>query len=240
VSRRLVRVALVCCLLLLIVAKAEAGMAAPLPGKEALARVLRLNGTARERLQALSLFLLVLLLCALGVRFLWNSFCRDFPKLPRLSFGKALVGVLLWGFLFVLVLAMIGGARELMTPGAWRKVGFTYQLNLPPREEPDLDLERRQHLEKLRTALLQFAATHNGRFPSTGEMSAIPRSLWVVPGSDGLRYHYVAGLRAGHTDEILVYEPMVDPDERLTLRINGDILSVPAHTLPLPASGAKP
>jgi hypothetical protein len=30
--------------------------------------------------------------------------------------------------LFLLVLTMISGARELMTPGAWEKKGFTYQL----------------------------------------------------------------------------------------------------------------
>lgn len=232
--------ALACCLLLLHGAEAGAGMAAPLPGKDELARVLRLNGTVRERLQAISLFLLVLLLCTLGARLLWNSLRRDFPNLPRLSFGKAFVGVLLWCFLFVLVLAMIGGARELMTPGAWRKVGFTYQLDPPRRAEPDPEQQRRQHLEELRTALWQFAATHEGRFPSTGEMSALSRSLWEIPGSGGLRYHYVPGLRAGHTDQVLVYEPELDPDERLVLRINGDILSVPAHTLPLPPRETKP
>jgi hypothetical protein len=62
------------------------------------------------------------------VRFLWNLLQRDFPKLPRLSFHKAIAGVLLWGLLFVIVLAMISGARELMTPGTWMKDGGTYRL----------------------------------------------------------------------------------------------------------------
>ncbi len=34
--------------------------------------------------------------------------------------------------LCVVVLTMISGARELMTPGAWQKDGFTYS-----RTEPD-------------------------------------------------------------------------------------------------------
>ncbi len=36
--------------------------------------------------------------------------------------------MIIWGLLFVLVLTMISGARELMTPGAWEKEGFTYVL----------------------------------------------------------------------------------------------------------------
>lgn len=36
--------------------------------------------------------------------------------------------VVLWGLLFIVVLAMISGARELMTPGAWEKQGATYRL----------------------------------------------------------------------------------------------------------------
>jgi hypothetical protein len=55
---------------------------------------------------------------------LWNSLQRDFPRLPRLSFSRALAGVVLWGLLFIIVLTMISGARELMTPGAWQRQGF--------------------------------------------------------------------------------------------------------------------
>jgi len=55
--------------------------------------------------------------------------------LPRLSFGRALAGVILWGLLFFIVLTMISGARELMTPGAWKKDGATYKLADDPAEE---------------------------------------------------------------------------------------------------------
>ena len=102
---------------------AQAGMPAPF----------RLAELARLRLETISFFLLVFLISALGVKWVWNSLRADFPRLPRLSFGKALGLVGLWGLLFVVVLAMISGARELMTPGAWeRKEGAaTYQLKRP-------------------------------------------------------------------------------------------------------------
>ena len=54
--------------------------------------------------------------------------CADFTRLPRLSYSKALAMVVLWGLLFVVVLTMISGARELMTPGAWKKNGITYSV----------------------------------------------------------------------------------------------------------------
>ncbi len=69
------------------------------------------------------------------VQFLWNSLAKDFPKLlPRMRFSQALAFVLLLGTLFVIVLTMISGARELLTPGAWKKTGWTYTL--PPEEPP--------------------------------------------------------------------------------------------------------
>ena len=65
----------------------------------------------------------------LAIQRVWNASRADFPRLPRLSFGKAVGVVFLWGLLFLLVLTMISGARELLTPGAWRKEGFTYKLD---------------------------------------------------------------------------------------------------------------
>jgi hypothetical protein len=220
---------LACCLLLALALPALAGMASPLPTEPVEYRkVLRLDGTARERLDAISFFVLGLVLAAAAVRWLWNALQRDFPVLPRLSFARALAGVLLWGLFAVVVLTMIAGARELMTPGAWRKQGFTYQLADAAVQEPapTVDSLRRQHLERLRTALWQFAATHQGRFPSPSKMSAIPAELWEVPGSGGMRYLYVPGLSAGHLPELLVYEPELDPQRRFVLKANGDVLSV--------------
>ena len=119
---------------------ALAGMPAPLPTD--VERVLQLNAPALVRLQTISFFLLAFSLCAGAVMLLWNYLQRDFTWLPRLSFGKAAAGILLWGLLFIIVLTMISGARELMTPGAWEKQGFTYKLTNqasppPPAKEAE-------------------------------------------------------------------------------------------------------
>jgi hypothetical protein len=98
-------------------------------------RFLRVNDTAYERFQAISFFLMAFLACAAVVMLLWNYVRRDFPALPRLSFGKATAGLLLWGLLFVIVLTMISGARELMTPGAWEPDGVTYRLREKDKSE---------------------------------------------------------------------------------------------------------
>ncbi len=213
--------------------QAIAGMASPLPSRSALEKTFRLNESALVRLQTLSFFLFAVLLSALGVQLLWNYLQRDFPRIPRLSFGKALGGVVLWGLLFIIVLAMIGGARELMTPGAWQKQGFTYKLVKESRQgaEPTQEAMRRRHLERLRTSLWQFAAIHMGRFPTMEELTVIPNELWEVSESGGMRYLYVQGKSAGHVPELLVYEPELEVDQRLVLRTNGDILSQPTSEI---------
>jgi hypothetical protein len=115
-----------------------------------------------------------------------------------------------------------------MTPGAWRKQGFTYKLadGSEAAAEPNPEAVRRQHLEKLRTALWHFAATHNGRFPNADEVTAIPRELWEVPDGGGLRYLYRTGLTAGHAPDPLAWEPELDAGERFVLRVNGDVLTM--------------
>src|SRR5205823_8747565 len=49
-----------------------------------------LNDVVRLRLEDISFFLVLLALCTLGVRFVWNVLQRDFPKIPRLTFGREL------------------------------------------------------------------------------------------------------------------------------------------------------
>src|SRR5438270_1167539 len=88
-----------------------------------------LSDAASLRLQTISFFLVLFLGSAVVIRWGWNALRTDFPRLPRLSYGRALGLVGLWGLLFLLVLTMISGARELMTPGAWKKDGPTYTLN---------------------------------------------------------------------------------------------------------------
>ncbi len=93
-----------------------------------------LSHLARLRLQDISFFIVVILLCAAVVRMLWNGLSKDFTRLPRITYLRALGATLLWGLMFILVLTMISGARELMTPGAWEPEGGTYRLDDPRPE----------------------------------------------------------------------------------------------------------
>lgn len=102
------------------------GMPSILP--EDLPTFLRLNEEPHQRLQSISFFLLGVAVTAIAVKLLWNTLAREIPVLPRLTLSKAFSVVVLWGLLFVVVLTMISGARELMTPGAWQKTGLTYTL----------------------------------------------------------------------------------------------------------------
>src|SRR5262245_55160408 len=153
---------------------ARAGMPALLPVNPK--KYLEPNEWSRDRFDGISFFLVAFLASAFLVKLLWNYLRRDFPSLPRLGYGRALAGVFLWGLLFVIVLTMISGARELMTPGAWKKQGFTYKLaDAPdPSHDPSPATLRRQHLEQLRQALRHFAATHQGHSPSAGARTQIP------------------------------------------------------------------
>lgn len=110
-----------------------AGMPSPLPDDFRALPIF--SGSIRQRLESISFFLFAFLCMTVFVQFLWNSLANDFPKLlPRMRFSRALAFVLLLGTLFVIVLTMISGARELLTPGAWKKTGWTYSL--PPEEPP--------------------------------------------------------------------------------------------------------
>ena len=90
--------------------------------------VITLSDVAALRLSGISFFVALILLVAWLIRFLWNTLRRDFPKLPLLNYKGSLALVLLLGLCFNIVLLMISGTRELMTPGAWEKHGTTYQL----------------------------------------------------------------------------------------------------------------
>ncbi|MFO0936174.1 MAG: hypothetical protein U0798_06635 [Gemmataceae bacterium] len=212
-------------LLILVFAPAVfAGMPAPLPDQPE--RVLHLGESPMARLQTLSFFLLVFLLSSAAFMLLWNYVRRDLTFLPRITFGRATAGVFLWGLLFVVVLTMISGARELMTPGAWRKQGFTYQLTPTPTPETkanSFETDRREHLEKLRTALLMFAAKHGGAFPQPYERDAIAADLWLMPNRGNLPYLYRPGLTARDRPALLVIEPELNSQRRLVLKTTGEI-----------------
>jgi len=187
-----------------------------------------LTDFARLRLDAISFFLMVLLLCAWGVKGLWNSFRTEFPKLPRISYRRSLLLTTLWGLVFVIVLTMISGARELMTPGAWRKDGFTYALDkkeLPPLK-PARDVDTPTREDKLRllgAELLRYAIRHEGRFPSERDArELIAAEFWQLPAMPATKYLYLEG-RHAEVDSLLAWEPAVFDDTPLGLFTSGEV-----------------
>lgn len=187
-----------------------------------------LTDLARMRLDAISFFLAVLVACSLGVRLIWNSFARDFETLPPLSFGKAFGLVTLWGMLCVVVLTMISGARELMTPGAWQKDGFTYSLSESDGSmvDPAVTLvsreDREAQLKALWGELSRYALQNAGRFPSLRDAEVVPPEYWSLPDLPTVRYHYLEG-RSADVDAILAFEPAAFEDGQLALMTSGEV-----------------
>ena len=208
---------------------AEAGMPAILPtpwtaesGSPGRAPLAGRSAGGEAQWQALSFFLAGLFAAPVGFCSLWNVFRRDFPKLPKLRYRQALVLIVLWGLAFVVVLTMISGARELMTPGAWKKQGWTYKLTGTSAEAPNPEEVRRRGLESLRFALWQYAIGHDGQFPAADDNSISP-ALWSVPANPGLKFLYRPNRSTAGPPKILVFEPDIAPEARLVLFTSGMI-----------------
>ena len=205
-----------------------------------------LTQSAKLRFEVISFFLVVLVLSVLGFRWLWNGLTHDFPRLPRLSYGRAFGVIVIWGAAFTLVLAMISGARELMTPGAWKPNGPTYTLTDPqsPTTAPTTpagpsDEERRKKLDELRFALWTYAVTHEGKFP---DAASIPDATWQTPHASRMRYLFVPGVTVDPKSERAVaYEPELFGEHRFVLLANGNIRRVTTPELqPLLSVSEKP
>ena len=125
---------------------AVAGMPMMVPDEST--RRVFLTDAGRYRYEAISFFLVMLLLSALAVRLLWNYLARDFTWLPRISFGKSLGVVATWGLLVLVVLTMIAAAREMMTPGSWKKQGLLYTLADPPAARARCEGDNRQRCDE--------------------------------------------------------------------------------------------
>jgi hypothetical protein len=202
----------------------HAGMPAPLPTpftEDAFPQFGGLSPWVDVRLQAISLFVMAILCSAAVVRWLWNLMCVDWPALRPLTFRRAIVAVVLWGLVFIVVLTMISGARELMTPGAWIKRGWTYQpVESPAIADGHHRPMREEALKALRVELLKYAALHEGRFPETTEDLPVD---WRIPAHPGLEFLYRGGQRVAEAGRILVFEPELGDDDRLILLTNGMI-----------------
>jgi hypothetical protein len=186
-----------------------------------------LTDWATMRFSTISFFTMLLLVSALVVKSLWNALAKDFTKLPRIGYGRSLSLVFLWGFLFLFVLTMIAGARELMTPEAWETDGATYKLTSRGTvEDGDRDTssrsleERRRSLAQLKLILWDYALKHDGSFPEALDAPELEGRRSDVAGMPGLSYGYVPG-RTADDDALLAFEPDVFGDARLALHADG-------------------
>lgn len=190
-----------------------------------------LTDVVQWRLSSISFFLALFLAVTFAVKALWNRLQRDVPRLPRLRFGSALALVFLWGLGFQLVLSMIAGGRELMTPGAWERSGATHRLTALPSADRDLLLEaRKQRLEELRVALWAYAEAHGREFPPDDFGPSIPPERWRVLGGSGMHFIYVGGgQKVDAPARPLVYEPGHFGRERWVLFTDGDLRLMPVE-----------
>lgn len=182
--------------------------------------VVTLTDIARTRIDALSFFLFTYLVIAWLAKLIWNQLAKSFSSLPRLNYRQALGVVFMTGLMFYVVLTMISGARELLTPGAWEKQGTGYRL----REGGPTQLgkeERRQALRKIQQAIWDYAKAHGGNAPVSPLVEGIDPAIWNFE-SGGL-YCLMPGVRPAVGREILVYEPSAAGGRRFVLLADGSI-----------------
>ena len=78
-----------------------------------------------------------LVVSTLLVRFFWGLLVHE-TEWPKPTLAKSFAATFLGGLLFFLVLVMIAGSRELLTPGAWEQDGILYKL--APKSDGDDNL----------------------------------------------------------------------------------------------------
>jgi hypothetical protein len=192
------------------------GLLLPIAGMPSLT----LSDLAQMRVESISFFLVILLLATWGLKGLWNGLARDFPRLPRLTYRKSLSLVVLWGTAFVLVLSMISGARELMTPGAWERDGLTYRL-ADADTAADFESARWSSIARLKTMLWEQA--DQGVLP---DRSALSASDWRSIDVTAAPFQYRPGrhvVRPGGRAEVVAHEPEMFPSPRLAIFSDGTI-----------------
>ena len=182
--------------------------------------VVTLTDMARLRLDALSFFVFVYLVVTWVVKWLWNQLSETFTVLPKLNYRKALALVFLSGLLFYVVLTMISGARELLTPGAWEKQGVGYRLREGGVTEFGKN-ERRDRLRKLQDAIWSYANSHEGKAPASPMVPGTDPQIWRFPG--GGFYCMMPDVSPGVGRDVLVYEPSTAGPRRFVLLADGSI-----------------
>lgn len=170
------------------------------------------------RFQEISFFVALLFLCAFLFQITWNYSAKGFSVIPRLTYWRSFSLALLLGLGMLVVLTMISGIRELLTPGAWRRQGHTYRLN-DPAQEP----VRKRSIEHLRIALFEYARIHDGKFPPHDFVSEIPEKIWESPDESGSHYIYRGGLTTNDAQSVLAFEPANFGNTRFILTAAGEI-----------------
>lgn len=182
--------------------------------------VITLTDVAEARLQSISFFCVVYLLLALGVMGLWNYLAKSFDWMPRINYRRALALMLVSGLFLYVILTMISGARELLTPGAWKKQGVGYELNAGERP-PDKEL-RKKAVEKLKNKLWGYAREHDGKLPNGIFDKSLESYHWALPEVTGY-YAYIPAQKIGGGRNVLVYEPAVMGGKRFVILTDGSI-----------------
>lgn len=179
-----------------------------------------LTDVAAARIDALSFFLFTYLGISWVVKLIWNQLGKSFEILPRLKYREALGVVFVTGLLFYVVLTMISGARELLTPGAWEKQGSGYRLRGGETAALSKE-ERKRALSKLKEAIWDHAKTSGGKAPSGPFGGEVAAELWRF--GDGGLYALVPGVKPGGGREVMVYEPSMAGGRRFVLLADGSI-----------------
>ena len=206
---------------LLIATPVFAGMSSP-----------QLTDVAKARLDVISFFVFVYLLCAVIFRWLWNLLAKDFAWMPRLTFRRSLAMLVVTGLFLYFVLTMISGARELMTPGAWARNGITYKLQTPDNApQPWLDAARKRWLENLRDALRDYAGKHEGKLPVHAYVGDFNTTLWKGADPEGNWLNYIPGLTFDAKGRVLVYEPATYGARRWALLTDGSVVQMGGEEL---------
>ena len=181
--------------------------------------VISLTDMARMRLDALSFFLVLYFFITWLVKLAWNQLATAFPGMPRLNYRRALGLVFVTGLLFYVVLTMISGARELLTPGAWEKQGVGYRQR---EQQGDLTKEaRHKRMRALQESIWSYARDHDGNAPSSPLVAEMNPDEWLFPG--GGLYCLMPDVKPGGGRQILVYEPSAGGSRRFVLLADGSI-----------------
>lgn len=179
-----------------------------------------LTKIAKLRLTTISFFLFIYILSVSSIFTIWNYVQKDFPQLPKLSFVKAMALVFLWGLAMQLILVMVAGTRELMTPKAWESAGIIYELT--PDAFQKLIETRQYKLEILKKELWNFAKNNSGKFPTKRELKAISEDI-LLDSTGKNPYNYVENLTLNSPFQPLAYEADTFGNQRMVLFTNGNI-----------------